>query len=283
MRAGKWTLSMFVGGWIVLNISGCATMDDKLRLQAQNRNMAAQKEALANDLMDARMANDALRTRVTTLESEVSTKNELVTNLKSENEVLDEMRKMAMGQLESAAQNQGLGNITISGPRLPEQLDSALKVFASQHPTMVEYDASYGTIKWKSDLLFALGSDVVKDTSKEVLRSFSEVIKSSAAKDFEVLVVGHTDNTPIVRQETKRKHPTNWHLSTHRAISVSNILRNFNYEADRIGVMGYGEYRPVAENVAETGKSQNRRVDIYLVPRGSIVQSKLTTTPVGGK
>lgn len=283
MHAGKFIASIVVGGWIVSTISGCASLNDQRRLKAQNRMVIAQGEAKASDLMDARIANDSLRTKVTSLENELSTKNDLIANLKSENEVLDEMRKMAMGHLETAAQNQGLGNITISGPRLPAPLDNALKAFASQYPTMVDYDTAYGTIKWKSDLLFALGSNIVKETSKEVLRNFTEVIKSKAGRDFEVLVVGHTDNRPIVRPETKRNHPTNWHLSTHRAISVSSILRKFGYEPDRIGVMGYGEHRPAANNASELGASQNRRVDIYLIPRGSIVRNKFAIAPNTGK
>ena len=283
MRAGKWMASMVAGGWIVMTVSGCATLDDQRRLRAQNRMIVAQKEAIANDLMDARMANDTFRSRVANLESELSTKNDLISNLKSENEVLDEMRKMALSQLESAAGNQRLGAITLAGPRLPKSLDQALRAFANQHPTMVNYDSSFANIKWKSDLLFALGSDVVKGSSKEVLRSFAEVIKSGAARDFEVLVVGHTDNRPIVRPETKRRHPTNWHLSSHRAISVAQILRKFGYESDRLGVMGYGEYRPSADNASDQGAGKNRRVDIYLIPRGSIVRSKMALNPNTGK
>jgi hypothetical protein len=41
--------------------------------------------------------------------------------------------------------------------------------------------------------------------------------------------------------------------------------------------MGCGEFRPVAENASEAGQSNNRRVEIYLVPRGSIVSHKITT------
>ena len=78
-----------------------------------------------------------------------------------------------------------------------EALDSALRQFASEHPTEVAYDQVRGTVKWKSDLLFALGSDVVKQSSKEAFRGFAQVVKSSAADDFEVIVVDNasTDAT----------------------------------------------------------------------------------------
>lgn len=273
MGVRGWTATTLLGGWILISMSGCASLDDYRRVQAQNRSLAAEKEAMGQDLFDARTANDSLRMRNDALGQELSTKDELVANYRSENEVLDDMRKMALSQLESIAGKQALGDITISGPKLPEQLDSALKRFANEHPSAVSYDSQRGTIKWQSDLLFALGSDVVKASSMEALRSFSDIIKSSAADAFEVIVIGHTDSRPIVKDSTRRKHPTNWHLSAHRAISVGNILQKFGYSAERVGVMGYGEFRPVADNSAEDSARQNRRVEIYLVPRGTLAQT----------
>ena len=40
---------------------------------------------------------------------------------------------------------------------------------------------------------------------------------------FDLVVAGHTDDVPIKKAATKAKHPTNWHLSVHRAISVANV------------------------------------------------------------
>jgi len=246
------------------------SLDEHRRVQARNRMLTAEKEAMAQDLADARSANDALRMQLDSQGQELSTKSELIANLRSENEVLDEMRRLAQTQLEGMAGRQGLGDITIAGQVLPEALDTALKNFAEQHPQAVAYDPSHGTMKWTSDLLFALGSDVVKESSMSALQGFADIIKSDAAKDFEVIVVGHTDNTPIGKPETKQRHPSNWYLSAHRAISVATILQRFGYGAERIGVMGFGEYRPIADNATPQGKSQNRRVEIYLVPRGAI-------------
>src|SRR5690606_7149529 len=87
---------------------------------------------------------------------------------------------------------------------------------------------------------------------------------------FDVVVVGHTCDTRIAREETRREHKTNWHLSTHRAIAVMNMLAEHQVALDRIGVMGYGEQRPIASNSTPEGKQKNRRVEIYLVPKGSV-------------
>ena len=275
MRYGGWMVGCLAGGWCLVSISGCASLDKYQRLQAAHRSIQADKQALAQELFDARSVNDSIRARVVSLERELETKNELLANLREENELLDDMFKTARVALEEMGGKQTLGDISIRGPALPQPLDSALKRFADEHPTAVAYDPSRGTIKWKADLLFALGSDVVKQASMESLRGFSDIIKSPIAADFEVIVVGHTDNRPIVK--SRSKHPTNWHLSAHRAISVSTILLKSGYAAGRIGVMGYGEHRPVADNATEAGSSQNRRVEVYLVPKGTIVPAVATS------
>lgn len=215
--------------------------------------------------------NDSLRTRASSLERELSDKGEYITSLRTERDLLDEIRQKTQAEIEAMAAKWQMADLTVSGPKLPPPLDRALKQFADEHPSSVVYNAASGHVKWNADLLFASGSDVVRDSSKETLRQFSEIINSPAAADFEVIVVGHTDTQPIKR--TVQKHPTNWHLSAHRAISVATVLLSHSYPAQRIGVMGCGEYRPMADNSTSQGASKNRRVEIYLVPAGSIVQA----------
>jgi chemotaxis protein MotB len=157
---------------------------------------------------------------------------------------------------------------------LPPELDTALRNFATRHPDSVEFDSARGTVKWKSDLLFALGSDVVMDSAKGSLQEFARIMNSPAAEPFDITIVGHTDNTRIAKPATKAKHPTNWHLSAHRAISVMDVLRDYSIAEGRMGVMGYGEYRPLVDNTDAAAKSQNRRVEIYVVPSSSVALSE---------
>jgi chemotaxis protein MotB len=268
---GRYSL-MVIGGCSMILLSGCVSLAEHDRLRARNRTLVAEKESTSQELFDTRTSHEALKARVGLLERELAIKSELITNLRSENEVLDQMNAMSMAELERMGRKQ-LGDIMIVGPKLPEPLHNALKIFAEQQPGLVVYDEARGTVKWQSDLLFALGSDVVKESSLEGLRRFTEVLNSPAAADFEVVVVGHTDNRPIVRPETKARHPSNWHLSANRAISVASAVQRFNYPPERIGIMGYGEYRPLADNASEAGAAQNRRVEVYLIPRGSLVAS----------
>lgn len=279
MRCGGRVIGLVAGCFMLALSTGCASLDDHRKLEAANRNLRAEKEAMAQDLFDARSNLKGFQSRSGSLERELGTHNELIANLRRENQLLDGMAKAAQATMEEMAGKQGLGDITIMGAKLPEPLHEALKRFAADHPAAVAYDANRGNVKWKSDLLFALGSDIVKQASSQSLQTFTQIIMSPLASEFEVVVVGHTDNTPIVRTATKAKHPTNWHLSSHRAISVANVLRKYGYPANRVAVMGHGEYRPLADNSTAAGKSQNRRVEIYLVPKGTAIASRPNASP----
>lgn len=151
---------------------------------------------------------------------------------------------------------------------LPEALDTKLKELAAKYPEFLEYLEDKGAVRWKADLLFELGSDQTQ-ISPEVmasLREFAGIVNSTAATGFDVVIVGHTCTTPIMRPETLAAHRTNWHLSAHRAIAVMNVMADLQVAMKRMGVMGYGEHRPIADNSTTAGKARNRRVEIYLVP-----------------
>jgi len=151
-------------------------------------------------------------------------------------------------------------------------LNDALSKLAQEYPEALEFDPKTGVVRWKADLLFPLGSDQLSDSSAitEPLRKFAEIVNSEKANGFDVVVVGHTCNTPIKKAGTLAEHRTNWHLSAHRSIAVMNMLGEQRVAMTRMGIMGYGEFRPIADNTTKEGKAKNRRVEIYLVPKESV-------------
>ena len=160
-------------------------------------------------------------------------------------------------------QEQLLGGVT-----LPVELSTMLEDFAEREG-MVTYDASRGIVKFKSDLLFEKGSDVVALGAVEAVKALCGILNSEQGKEFDVIIAGHTDDIPIARAETRRRHPTNWHLSAHRAISVLKVMGTNNIDSKRMSARGFGEFRPVAPNKpGKKGNPQNRRVEIYIVAKG---------------
>jgi chemotaxis protein MotB len=135
---------------------------------------------------------------------------------------------------------------------------------------MITFDETTGMVKFKSDLLFEKGSDVVAAEATGPVKKLCEIINSKEAEGFDIIIAGHTDDIPIKKSATMSQHPTNWHLSAHRAIAVEKMMESDGVQPTRMSVRGFGEYRPLEANEAgKKGNPKNRRVEIYLVPTGA--------------
>lgn len=166
-----------------------------------------------------------------------------------------------------------------AGKTVPIEVENALKQFAAQYPNLVSYDDVTGAVKFSSDFTFALGSAELSPEAAAAIPRLAEVFNSTAARDYEVRVVGHTDAVPIGNPATRAKHPTNWHLSVHRAIAVRDALAKAGVSDVRTSVVGYGKYRPMVQN-DRNGAQANRRVEVYLAPMTPVNEGYIT--PAGG-
>ncbi|MGA1045504.1 MAG: OmpA family protein [Phycisphaerales bacterium] len=151
-----------------------------------------------------------------------------------------------------------------AGP-LPAEVIDALTELATRYPEVLEFDAQRGVVRFAADFTFPLGSVELSESARQALRTFAGILASDDADSLEVRIVGHTDNVPIRRAETRAKHPSNLHLSAHRAIAVRDAFVAAGLSPQRFSVVGYGEYRPIVAN-ARNGAPQNRRVEVFLTP-----------------
>lgn len=163
---------------------------------------------------------------------------------------------------------------------LPTQVNQALKAFAEANPDLVEYDPRLGMVKIKSDLTFAPGSTDAKPGAIAALTKLVGIINDPVIAKYHVYIAGHTDNMPVTRAATRKRHPNNWYLSVHRAVSIRQVMQKAGLAAERVGVMGFGEYHPVAPNKTgrggkKLGNQLNRRVEIWIVP-----PDRFLTSPV---
>ena len=167
------------------------------------------------------------------------------------------------------------------GALLPGTVDKALKAFADANPDLVEYDPRLGMVKIKSDLTFELGSTTANASAVEALTKLVTIINDPVIAKYHVYIAGHTDNVPVTRAETKKRHPDNWYLSVHRAVAIKKVMRTAGLASARIGVMGFGEYHPVAPNKVSGGKNRgnklNRRVEIWIVPPERFLTSSVAS------
>jgi chemotaxis protein MotB len=253
------TLTILLGSIL----AGCVAQADYDQLMVANKAALAEREAAEQRALDAETQSEALRTQLLAREEALAAHRALVENLKGENDQLE----TAFGSMQEVVKGVNFSpqRPLIIQTQLPPALDHALRNFAASHPDAVEYDASRGMVKWKSDLLFASGSDVVREDAKSTLRSFAAVVNTVEASNFDIVVAGHTDDDPI--RHSRARHPTNWHLSAHRAIAVSQELLEAQIDPARLAVVGYGEHRAFVPNASDQNKALNRRVEIYISGR----------------
>jgi chemotaxis protein MotB len=154
-----------------------------------------------------------------------------------------------------------------SAQALPADLSNALTAFANANPDIVTFDAARGVVKFKSDVTFASGSTDVNERAVETLQRFAGILNSPEAAGYELMVAGHTDNQRVTRQQTiDAGNFDNWYLSSHRAIAVAAELVKNGVSKARLGVAGYADQQPIASNSTESGRAQNRRVEIVILP-----------------
>jgi chemotaxis protein MotB len=114
------------------------------------------------------------------------------------------------------------------------------------------------TVKMKDKILFASGSATLGKEGKEALDKVAQAFKGLQGKV--VRVEGHTDNVPT----GGGAFPTNWDLSTARALAVVRFLQERGVDPTILAAAGYGEHQPVAPNDTPEGRSLNRRIEIVL-------------------
>jgi len=124
------------------------------------------------------------------------------------------------------------------------------------------YEVSGGVrIVFADPLLFDEGKDDLKPGARPIL---SRVVKVAVkAEAGEILIEGHTDDTPI----STPRFPSNWELSTARALRILKFFQSANYPPERLVAVGYGEYRPrkkLPRDATVEEKGVNRRVEIFL-------------------
>lgn len=119
------------------------------------------------------------------------------------------------------------------------------------------------TVNILDRVLFDSGEAVLREEGERVLLQVASVLKDYPAR--QIHVVGHTDNVPI-RAGPQARFASNWELSSARAIAAVRFLQEkAGVDPRRLGALGYGEHRPVADNATAEGRARNRRIAIVVL------------------
>ena len=119
-----------------------------------------------------------------------------------------------------------------------------------------------------SEIFFKIASDEIDEVGslelKKIAKSLKEVAKIIPKEiDWVLRIDGHTDKRPIANSV----FPSNWHLSSARAIKIINILISEGIPPNRLMAGGFGEYSPLIDKNTEDAYAKNRRIEIKLTNR----------------
>lgn len=241
---------------LALGLGGCVNQQEYDRLVDTNRSLTATNADLQSQLDDCNRL-------VASLRGQTGSAADTMASLQQANE--DLRRQLADTQAQLAQIEDQMANMQIG--RLDPSTDRALRQLAARYPGKVTYDAERGMLRFSSDFTFDSGSAVVRADAAESLKALASILNSPEAAPYDVRIVGHTDAQPI-SASTAQRHPTNMHLSVHRAIAVRDELKKLGVAPVRMEAAGWGEFRPAVPNAPNGNTPANRRVEIYLVRGG---------------
>jgi outer membrane protein OmpA-like peptidoglycan-associated protein len=109
-------------------------------------------------------------------------------------------------------------------------------------------------VTFDSGLLYDFDSDVLRAESKKNLDNLASSLNNFG--DSKLMLIGHTDS--------QGSDSYNLDLSKRRAASVARYLESRGVSSTRVEIAGRGETEPIAANDSETGRQENRRVEVAI-------------------
>ncbi len=139
-----------------------------------------------------------------------------------------------------------------------EQVEKFVKDSGLTDSMAIDRAADRLVIRMKSAILFAEAQAALTPKAEDVLAGLTPVLAKAPSR---LRVEGHTDDLPI----RNAQFPSNWELSTARAISVIRYLEEHGIDRQRLSVAGYGEFHPLVPNDGAERRALNRRVEIVVL------------------
>jgi len=149
--------------------------------------------------------------------------------------------------------------------RIEAEVRKALQVLIDRKQVSVRNNGHWLEIEIRTDILFPSGVAQLSVPAQGVLHNLAEVL---AGFGNPLRIEGFTDDVPI----NTALYPSNWELSAARAGSVARLFVGSGIAPDRLGIIGWGEMHPVADNDTAAGRNANRRVLVVVMGDGSAPQ-----------
>lgn len=249
----------------LLSLSACVaevTHEEMHRQLAAARHQCDERvkamETELASLKDAAAERDALRDKVASLELRIPEMEKALKDAETQRDVVKEEIEGLRGAKREA---DAIKEKASAAEKERDEIRSKLQEYIDLESIGVDVTSQGIRITVKETILFDSGKSFVKDGTEEILMKLSSVLSKTKAR--EIRIVGHSDSQPI----KTREFPSNWELSTARALAILHTLvEDYGLKPDKLVAMGCAHFQPIASNNTPEGRAKNRRAEILLIP-----------------
>ncbi len=218
---------------------------------------AAKLQEAGKKLADAEQARKDLETKLADAQKRTDELTRLLQGSAADKEKLDKLLKATNSQLEDLGRQKAAAEARAATYK---SLTDRLRSMIDAGKLSVKIRKGRMLISLPNDVLFDSGSAVLKKAGQDAIAQVAQALAGIPDRQF--LVAGHTDDRPI----RSARFPSNWELSTERAVVVTRFLIGKGMKPESLGAVGYGEFDPLVPNDSEEHRAQNRRIEIQLQP-----------------
>ncbi len=272
-KTAAWVFGL--SAFLVFGAIGCGPSDEELaaqrrvqELEGQLREASEAREAMERRLAAISAQNETMANRLRQLGENVEAleaqRGELQSNLTDTQRALEELR---------ARERQAQARLADF-----QRLQESLRALISAGTIQVRLFRGRLVLGLNESVLFDSGQADLKPEGRAALQQIAGVLQGITNRQFQIC--GHTDNVPI----HGRRFPSNWELSTARAVNVARFLQENGLDAGRVSAAGYADTQPLDNNTnaSDEERAQNRRIDIAMqfnVEELPDIRSMLGTAP----
>jgi chemotaxis protein MotB len=227
------------------------------KAKAQDEADRAKAADLEKKLGETQAARDDLQSRLEDAQKRSDELKKLLEGSSADKEKLDKLLQASGAQLEELSRQKAAADARAATYK---SLTDRLRSMIDAGKLSVKIRKGRMLISMPNDVLFASGSAVLKKAGQDTVGQVAQAL--SGLSDRQFLVAGHTDDKPI----HSTRFPSNWELSTERAVVVTRFLISRGMKPEQLGAVGYGEFDPFVPNDTVEHRAQNRRIEIQLQP-----------------
>lgn len=262
-------LTAALGGACVTTSSHEKTIADldqqhRSELEKTRSEDAAKLQESEKKLADTEQSRKDLEAKLTAAQKRADELTRLLQGTTADRDKLDKLLSATNAQLDDLGKQKAAAEARAATYK---SLTDRLRSMIDAGKLSVKIRKGRMLISLPNDVLFDSGSAVLKKAGQDAVAQVAQALAGIPDRQF--LVAGHTDDRPI----RSARFPSNWELSTERAVVVTRFLITKGMKPDSLGALGYGEFDPLVPNDTDDHRAQNRRIEIQLQPNLSELPS----------